>query len=103
MDNKICGKCTFYNQDYHYCMADKERKKVDLEDSACKDFTPKTMTVGDRIRALSDEELAKLFVYWDEDWLSYESTILESESFGFDEAKAIEATIKELKRVVTNE
>ena len=59
--DKTCGECRFHHQEYHYCTADKERKKVDVESLACENFVKKIITNGDIIRDMTNEEMATIW------------------------------------------
>jgi predicted HTH transcriptional regulator len=70
----------------------------------CSFFEAKIITNGDRIRSMSDEELAKLFVYFkrrttDKD--VYGSILFKQIPFE-GKQRAIEATIEELKKEFNN-
>lgn len=58
MKNKTCGECQWY--DYHHllCVVGGD---VAPTDCACDSFIPIKLTNGDKIRQMSDEELAEFF------------------------------------------
>lgn len=58
MKNKTCGECQWY--DYHHllCVVGGD---VTPTDCACDSFTPIKLTNGDKIRQMSNEELANSF------------------------------------------
>lgn len=99
MKNKTCGECRKHDID---CFIAKQAK-------ACEYFEPKIKTNGDRIRSMSDEELAKKFVhkvsmkyvtgYVETYWVS---GILRNKKW-LKKEFAIEATIEELKKEVKDE
>lgn len=62
MDNKTCGECKFHHRDYHYCQADKECKSIYPESPACENFAERTIAIGDKIRSMSNESLAEVFM-----------------------------------------
>jgi hypothetical protein len=73
-------------------------------DNACEHFTPPT--VGDRIRALSDADLAELFVHglaYDVSYEEWYSTLLPGTVCFSSKQKALEATLEELRREVKDE
>lgn len=39
----------------------------------CIDFEAKVMTNADRIRSMTDEELARLLIFWNDDWGRWET------------------------------
>ena len=106
MKNKTCGECK-----YHIgtrCNLPKETFIIMPEIEACRHFTQKPkMTNGDRIRQMSDEELAKKLVYYKHvqkiigemgySCVRFASTIIKNEEFET-KPEAIAATIKELKK-----
>ena len=107
MKNRTCGECRFHHRDYHYCQADKECKSIYPESPACDNFAERTIAIGDKIRALSDEDLAELFVYRvvyneydDEGW---DSTLFSNTIEFSSRQKALEATLEELRREVKDE
>ena len=85
-ENKTCLVCT----------------EIQSESSTYDNSNTETMTNGDRIRAMSDEELAEKFVYsivWDEADEGWYSTLFpDTIEFG-SKQKALDATIKELKKI----
>lgn len=93
MKNKKCWECRYMLHKDTFevctlCMTD-----TSMFDNACEHFTPPTN--GDKIRQMSDEELAEKFVYrYCSTWRSF---LLQGYEF-LTEAEAIAATIKELKK-----
>lgn len=53
MKTKTCGECK-------HCSSCCSWVKPDINANSCEDFEPKTLTNGDKIRQMSDEELAEL-------------------------------------------
>lgn len=102
LNNRTCNCCKYYLAEMFHC------KKNDVMAEAhqtCEDFEPKKkQTNGDKIRAMSDEELAKLFVYFkrrttDDD--VYGSILFKQIPFE-GKQRAIEATLEELKKEFNN-
>lgn len=102
LNNITCGECKHYLAKMFHC------QKYDVmaeSHQTCEDFEPKKkQTNGDRIRAMSDEELAKLFVYFkrrttDED--VYGSILFKQIPFE-GKQRAIEETLEELKKEFNN-
>lgn len=79
--------------------------ETSMFDNACEHFTPPTN--GDKIRQMSDEELAEKLVYCKHvqkiigemgySYVSFASTIIKNEEFET-KPEAIAATVKELKK-----
>jgi ribosomal protein L29 len=102
MKNKTCGECK-----YHIgtrCHLPKETFIVMPEIEACRHFTQKPKpTNGDKIRQMSDAELAEKFVYYAslksgrETSLGWLSTIT-GDRFYYMRDEAIAATVAELKK-----
>lgn len=60
MKNKTCGECERFNKDLFFCKLDKECRSRFPAQDACDMFEPiHKITIGDKIRQMSDEELAK--------------------------------------------
>jgi hypothetical protein len=58
MKNKTCGECKHYLAEFYHC----QKNDVMAEAfNTCEDFEPKVITNGDKIRQMSNEELAELF------------------------------------------
>lgn len=103
MKNRTCGKCKHYLAKMFHC----QKHDVMAESyQTCEDFEPKHKpTNGDRIRSMSDEELAKLFVYFkrrttDKD--VYGSILFKQIPFE-GKQRAIEETLEVLKKEVKDE
>ena len=64
MKNKTCGECKHFVQSEYLdvCTVFSEVYKPDSSGEKCDYFGPKITTNGDRIRQMSNEELAKLIV-----------------------------------------
>lgn len=106
MNNKTCGECRFHHRDYHYCQADKECKSIYPESPACENFAVRTITNSNRIRALSDADLAELFVHglaYDVNYEEWYSTLFPGTVCFSSKQKALEATLEELKKEVKDE
>lgn len=103
MKNKICEECVHFDGRAS-CLHRHRGTWGGCE--ACSEYTERNKpTNGDRIRAMSDEELAKLFVYFkrrttDDD--VYGSILFKQIPFE-GKQRAIEATIEELKKEVEDE
>ena len=101
MKNKTCGECKhFVVSNYlDVCTVVCENYKTDS--FACDYFEPKVISNGDRIRQMSDEELAKIFVCK----ITANDVFYSHFTNGFytSEAEAIFATIKGLKQEAKDE
>lgn len=62
MKNKTCGECKHYGTP-HNCVCIFAQPDYNAVDKGCKDFERRIITNGDRIREMSNEELARLFAY----------------------------------------
>ena len=102
MKNKTCGECLYYDDpfcDYHEMQVARKRKSCDL-------FEPKEKppTIGDKIRQMSDDELAEKFVYsewfeaFEKQLLIWHSTVLPFSQDFLSRLEAIAATVAELKK-----
>lgn len=105
MKNKTCKDCRYMLHKDTFEVCTLCMTETAMFDNACEHFTPPT--VGDRIRASSDEDLAELFVYRivyneydDEGW---DSTLFSNTIEFSSRQKALEATIEELKKEVKDE
>lgn len=58
METKTCGECQWY--DYHHLLC-VVAGDVSPTDCACGEFTPIKLTNGDKIRKVSNKELAEVF------------------------------------------
>ena len=59
---KTCGECKYYDPKYKFCSDD--LYPLEFDDNACEAFEPKPKnTNGDKIRQMSNEELAGKFGY----------------------------------------
>ena len=112
MKNKTCVNCVYYNTGW--CEL-KGITPYPPDKTDCENFKPKPITNGDRIRSMSDEELAELLVYeqvviknieMNDAYSSntdgscttmWKSALLPTKYFD-DKQKAIEATLSELKK-----
>ena len=63
MKSKTCGECKHCEIDEITATCNLHCLICNSENSACKDFEPKVITNGDKIRSMSNEELATLLVY----------------------------------------
>jgi hypothetical protein len=107
MKNRTCGECRYMLHKDTFEVCTLCMTETAMFDNACEHFTPPT--VGDRIRAMSDEGLAKKFVhkvsmkyvtgYVETYWVS---GILRNKKW-LKKEFAIEATIVELKKEVEDE
>ena len=109
MKQKTCGDCIFYHGIYDdcgvctLCETDETFDKTCDFVYSCEKFQPNRPTTnGDRIRQMSDAELAEKFVFdcGDKDGDGYRvwySSI--TEMYYFDEPEAIAATVARLKEV----
>jgi hypothetical protein len=104
MENKTCGECKWFvlNPEGRCVSNDGEEN---ANNDCCSFFEEKIITNGDRIRSMSDEELAEHLVYmrvvsWDDE-VNWYSVVLRSYCFGSKE-EALAATIKELKKEFNN-
>ncbi len=63
MKNKTCGECKYFNGLAHgFCKNKQGRLSVQVNDPICQNYKSKP-TNGDKIRQMSDEELAGKFGY----------------------------------------
>lgn len=107
LNNRTCRYCKSYLAEMFHC----QKHDVMAEShNTCENFEPKKLTVVDRIRKMSDEDLAELFVYFDcdacdDNGIGYPwcSTLFADGGHFETEEKAYEATLKELKKEVKNE
>lgn len=60
MKKKTCGECKHFEVDDVAATCEKKRWICDDDAPACKRFEPKVVTNGDKIRQMSNEELAKI-------------------------------------------
>lgn len=109
MERKTCGECIFYHGIYDdcgvctLCETDETFDKTYDFVYSCKKFEPKQpVTNGDRIRQMSNDELAEKLVFdcGDKDGDGYRvwySSI--TEMYYFDKSEAIAATVAKLKEV----
>lgn len=101
MKNKTCNDCRYMLHKDTFEVCTLRMTETAMFDNACEHFTPPT--VGDRIRQMSDEELAERFVYTRREQNGdkcYLSTITVGKWGSRAESKA--ATIEELKKEVNN-
>lgn len=66
MKNKTCGECKHFEVDIVAATCEKKRWISDDDTPACSKFEPKVITNGDRIRQMSNEELAEFLVELDD-------------------------------------
>ena len=118
MNTKICGECVHFDGRAS-CLHRHRGTWGDCE--ACSEYTERNKpTNGDRIRAMSDEELAELLVYEqvvikniqinDSDgshnkgsYMKMWKSALLPTNFCEDKQKVLEATLEELKKEVKDE
>lgn len=62
MKTKTCGECHFYEHPAGQCSKVIEYNNCHITDKACEYFEPKP-TIGDKIRQMSNTELAEMLVY----------------------------------------
>lgn len=60
MEDKTCGECKHYILEMTHC---KKHDCFALDDDRCEDFEPKVTLNGDRIRQMSNDELATWGMY----------------------------------------
>ena len=60
MNNKTCGECQWYDDQHLLCVVGGD---VEPTDCACDSFIPIKFTNGDKIRQMSNDELAGKFGY----------------------------------------
>ena len=107
MNNRICGECAHFDGRAS-CLHRHRSTWGGCE--ACSEYTERNKpTNGDRIRSMSDEELAELFVYkkyygGSPHWFSTMFPNYDEYQYLFNtKQEAIEATLEELKKEVENE
>lgn len=102
LSNRTCGECKHYLSKMFHC----QKYDVMAENhQTCDVFEPKPITNGDRIRAMSDEELAKLFVYFKRRTTGediYGSILFKNIPFD-GKQRAYEETLEELNKEVKDE
>ena len=103
LNNMTCGECKYHKN--MRCHLPQRSFIIVPEEDACRHFEQKPkMTNGDKIRAMSDEELTEKFIYTRREQNGdkyYLSTITVGKWSSRTEAKA--ATIEELKKEVKDE
>jgi hypothetical protein len=108
MKNKTCGECRYYFEQADFCRLN-AWECIEEDEKCCEDFEPSTN--GDKIRQMSDDELAEKLVYqcsckiihqndkctleyWTYSW---KSSVIPGQSFETKE-EALAATIEGLKK-----
>jgi hypothetical protein len=91
---KTCGECKWF-----VLNSEGQCRSIDVEENAnndcCSFFEPKVITNGDKIRQMSDEELAMIFVCKMDSGVFYSHF---TGGFYASQEKAIAATVEELKK-----
>lgn len=95
LNNRTCGDCNHFYIDNITANCEKLCLICNDDNPACKYFEPKTN--GDRIRAMSDEELAELIVYYMPN-VGYSSYLLAT--MERTKNSAVAKTVEELKKEV---
>lgn len=105
MENKTCGECKWFVLNSEGRCRSNEGEE-NANNDCCSFFEQKAITNGDRIRQMSNEELAEKFVYFDysvcdDNGMGYPwcSTLFEDGGNFETEEKAIAATLEELNKV----
>ena len=94
MKNKTCGECRYHKN--MRCNLPPKTFIIVPETESCRHFTQKPkMTNGDKIRQMSDEELAMIFVCKMDGGVFYSHF---TGGFYVSQEKAIAATLAELKK-----
>lgn len=104
LNNRTCGECRYFTEEGGDCIY---WCNIEAALEPCEQFElPKKPTNGDRIRAMSDEELAEKFIcgfVHVDNYDKWYSTLFANPACFSSEQEAFEATLEELKKEVKYE